>query len=120
MWFYIPRVGVFLMFGAWFPNSEWLVFSLIRFLVVFLIVYFLAIVIYWFNRTGKIPSLRVAWRIMIQLARWFPKILIHRLKIFPARLRRKNVDAYPSLNIPSSRVRAASKKSSSKKKKNKK
>ena len=108
------------MFGAWFPSSEWIVISLIRFVAVFLIVYFLAVVIYLFNRTGKIPSLRVAWRIMLQLARWFPKILIHRVKIFPARLRRKKVDAYPSLNIPSPRVQAGSKKSYSKKKKNKK
>lgn len=108
------------MFGAWFPHSEWIVISLVRFVIIFLIVYFLAVVIYWFNRTGKIPSLRVTWRIMLQLARWFPKILIHRVKIFPARLRRKNVDAYPSLNIPSPRVRAGSQKSYSKKKKNKK
>lgn len=108
------------MLGAWFPASEWIVVSLARFIVVFFIVYFLAIVIYWFNRTGKIPSLRVVWRTMLQLARWFPKILIHRVKIFPARLRRKEVDAYPSLTISPSRAKAVSKKSSSKKKKNKK
>ena len=108
------------MLGAWFPASEWIVISLTRFIAVFFIVYFLAVVIYWFNRTGKIPSLRVVWRTMLQLARWFPKILIHRVKIFPARLRRKEVDAYPALNTSSSRAKVVSKKSSSKKKKNKK
>jgi len=107
------------MIGAWFPTSEWVVISFVRFVAIFLIVYFLAIVIYWFNRTGEILSLRSAFRMMIQLTRWFPKILFHRVRIFPARLRRKKVDAYPALNNTPKPLPTLSKKTVSNKNKRK-
>lgn len=87
------------MIGSWSPFPEAIVLSLVRFVAIFIILYFLAIVIYWFNRTGKVPSLRVIWRIMLQLAKWFPRILVHRIKIVPARIRKKTHSPYPELGL---------------------
>ncbi len=98
MGFYIGKEVVERMIGTWSPNLVDTFIIWARFIAVFIVLYFLAIVIYWFNRTGKIPPLRVVWRSMIQLAKWFPKILVHRIKIVPSRIRRKKVDAYPALN----------------------
>lgn len=100
------------MIGAWFLDSQNILLSVVRLLAVFLVLYFLAVTIYWFNRTGKVPSLRVIWRTMIQLAKWFPRILIYRVRIVPARIRRKKVNAYPDL--PNSRMSAKLKKAKKK------
>ncbi len=104
------------MIGAWSFNIAVFLPSLFRFVAVFLVLYFMAVVIYWFNRTGKVPSLRVVWRTMIQLAKWFPRILFHRIKIVPARIRKKNYNAYPELPHAHS-SKANSKKKNSKRKK---
>jgi hypothetical protein len=106
------------MIGSWFPSLDMFVVSVIRFVAVFVVLYFLAIVIYWFNRAGKVPSLRVIWRTMIQLARWFPKILVHRIRIVPARIRKKSVSAYPELKMHSTAFTRSSAFKSSRRKKN--
>ncbi len=90
-------------------DSGEILFSIVRVLLLLFVLYFLAVVIYWFNRTGRVPSLKFIWRMMVQLFKWFPKILFHRIKITPARLRRKKVSAYPELGIKKSTSRTRKK-----------
>ncbi|MEK6902100.1 MAG: hypothetical protein AABX02_00735 [archaeon] len=76
--------------------------TLIRFLFVLFLVFFLSCVWYWFLRTKRIPSLALVLRTMLYSTKWFPKILVHRVRILPARVRRivkrsdETIPAFPA------------------------
>jgi hypothetical protein len=89
------------MIGAWSVDLSLLFWTFVRGIIVFFILYFLSVALYWYNRTGRIPSFRMIIRMMVQLAKWFPHILVHRVKIVPARVRKKAHHAYPELGIAS-------------------
>lgn len=101
MGFYIPVFSFHGMIGAWPVDGSLLLWTIVRGIIVFFILYFLSVALYWYNRTGKIPSFRMILRMMIQLAKWFPRILVHRVKIVPARVRKKAHSPYPELNLVS-------------------
>lgn len=74
-----------------------LFWTFVRGIIIFLILYFLSVALYWYNRSGKIPPFRTIIRMMLQWAKWFPRILVHRVKIVPDRVRKKKVSPYPNL-----------------------
>ncbi len=87
------------MIGSWSSSPTDILLLLVQLVLIIFVLYFLAIMIYWFNRTGKVPSFSFILKNMVQLAKWFPKILVHRVKMVPARLRKKKVQPYPELSI---------------------
>ncbi|MFH0970756.1 MAG: hypothetical protein V1776_04845 [Candidatus Diapherotrites archaeon] len=88
--------------------------TIIHFLFIFFLTVFLSVAIYWFNRTGKIPSLRIIFKTTLTSLKLFPRIFCYRVRIAPTRLLHKinpkkypTVNAYPSLGrmTPSSKAK---------------
>ncbi|MEK6821176.1 MAG: hypothetical protein AABY11_02130 [archaeon] len=84
--------------------------AVIHVLFIAFLALFLSIMIYWFNRTGKVPSLKIIFKIIVLSTLAFPRIFFHRIKTAPRRLLHRvhpkkfsPATAYPALAFDASK-----------------
>jgi len=99
------------MLGAYsLPPGDFLS-TFVLFLFLFFVLLFLSVALYWFNRTHRVPSLRLVVKTMLVSLRTFPRIIAHRVVSVPARIRHRLDESHPKpLPYPLSRKVAGSKK----------
>lgn len=108
------------MLGAYSLASGDFLSTFVLFFFLFFVLLFLSVVLYWFNRTHRVPSLRLVGHTMLVSLRTFPRIIAHRVGSIPGRIRHRLNSSHPKPSpYPASKTNRVSTKTIKKKLKRK-
>ncbi|MEK6970914.1 MAG: hypothetical protein AABW68_04485 [archaeon] len=77
------------MIGSWSIERGDFVSLFLAFLFLFFVLLFVGVVVYWFNRLHRVPSLKLVGKTMLLSLRTFPPVLTHRVRSVPGRIRHR-------------------------------
>lgn len=99
------------MLGAYSLASGDFLSTFVLFLFLFFVLLFLSVVLYWFNRAHRVPSLRLVVKTMLVSLRTFPEIITHRVGAVPGRIHHRLDSSRPKPSpYPSSKSHVSVKK----------